>query len=83
MSGITREDWLQALGSAAQPPDPDALTVVELAEMTGMHIRTAYVHAKRLVREGKAVTVVKFNGTRRVPAYKLVKDAPHPATRRR
>jgi len=85
---ITRDEWLKAVGAAVMPCDPDAITVKELAETLGVSDTIAYRHIKRLIGEGKAIAVRKRvpnaqGHPRTVSAYKLVNDAPRPATRRR
>lgn len=75
---ITRDEWLQALGTAAQPTDPDALTTTEIAAMFGIARSAAERRIKDLVAQGKAIRTVKLapmiNGhSKRVTAYKLVK----------
>lgn len=81
---ISRDEWLQALGAAAQPCDPDALTAQEIAQQFGVSTMTAWRRVNKLIAEGRAVATVKEIATRdghtkRVPAYKLVK--PHKAKR--
>lgn len=71
--------WKSALGNAAEPCDPDALTLVEIAQQCGVHHMTAYRRLCALLRAGKATVTVKEIRTssghrRRVPAYKLVKE---------
>jgi len=78
MSAISRDEWLKALGDSVAPPDPDAQTVRELAELFGVGRSNMEEHLRRLVTEGKAIKTVKLtrdvNGfTKRVTAYKLVK----------
>lgn len=85
---ISRDEWLAAIGDTHQPSDQTAITVVELAKMLGVGRMSAYRHILRLVEEGKATPAVKLvtfasGVTKRVTAYKLVKHAPRPATRRR
>ena len=85
---ISRDEWLKAVGDAVQPCDPTAVTVMELAAMLGVDRQMAYRQIKRLVSEGKAAGVSKMHTnaqgvTRRVAAYRLIKDAPRPATRKR
>ena len=76
-AGITRDEWLKALGEAVKPADPDAMTVKEIAESCGIGRQAAYLHIRRLISEKKAVATYKDiqtrDGRRRVPAYKLVK----------
>jgi DNA-binding Lrp family transcriptional regulator len=80
---ISRDEWLAALGDAAAPCDPDALTTVEIAEQFGISTTIALRRVQALVSEGKAKRTHKIVGARRTPAYKLVKNAPRPATRKR
>lgn len=73
---ITRDDWLKALGEAVKPIDPDAFTVRELADMTGISRREMDEHVRRLVETGKAVRSYKIvpnsaGQQRRVAAYRL------------
>lgn len=75
---ITRDEWLKAMGEAAAPADPDALSTAEIAKMFGIPITAASRRLRELVADGKAVRSVKLtamvNGhSKRVPAYKLVK----------
>lgn len=84
-SGINRDDWLQAFGDAAMPNDPDALTVLELAAMFGIHRQMAARRINELLKAGKAISTFKqtMNAsgyTRRVAAYKLI-DPPKKAKR--
>lgn len=74
---ITRDDWLKALGEAVKPVDPEALTVRELAEMTGISRRAMDEHVRRLVDAGKAIRAYKVvqnsaGQQRHVAAYRLV-----------
>lgn len=77
MSGISRDEWLKALGEAVKPVDPDALTIKELAEMFGSGRQATYQRMRKLITEKKAIQVYKDidtgAGRRRVPAYKLIK----------
>jgi hypothetical protein len=87
-AGISRDAWLAALGDAAMPLDPHALTVVEIAQQFGIGHQAAYSRVRKLVAEKRAVVTAKIITTsqgvpRRVPAYRLVSDAPRPATRKR
>jgi hypothetical protein len=74
---ITRDEWLKALGEAVAPPDPEALTTRELAEMLGIPRKTMDNRIRLMVDQGKAMRTVKVvttaQGTRRVMAYKLVR----------
>lgn len=77
---LTRDAWLKALGEAAQPTDPDALTAQEIAAMLGMHHKVVGVYIRRLIAEGRAQQTCKMiqttaGYTRRVPAYRLL-DVP-------
>lgn len=85
---ISRDEWLAALGEAALPADPDALTTIELGEMFGISAQAAYRRVRALMREGRAVrtckTITDVGGyPKRVPAYRLVKHEARPATRKR
>jgi hypothetical protein len=87
MSTISRDEWLQALGEAVKPVDPDALTIQEIAAQFQIGRQSAYLQMTRLVEAGRARKTWKMvacgNGRRRTVAYKLVTDAPRLATRRR
>lgn len=72
---ISRDEWLAALGEAAKPLDPDAVTTRELAERYGIGVNTALRRVQALVREGRAVRVYKLVGGRREHAYRLVTPA--------
>lgn len=77
MSGISRDEWLAALGESMPTPDPSALTTVELAAMLGMARTTAEVRIRKLLAAKKIVRTVKIvrdagGAMRRVPAFKLV-----------
>ena len=85
---ISRDEWLKAVGDAVQPCDPTAITVKELAEALGVNDTMAFRQIKRMIKDGKALATRKrvpnaAGILRTVTAYKLVKDAPRPATRRR
>lgn len=76
MATITRDDWLKALGDAAGPMDPDALTVRELSEMFGVPRKTMEERLRKLVDAGKAIRAQKIiydslGHPRRVGAYRL------------
>jgi len=83
MSGISRDEWLSALGAVAPLPEfhPDAITITEFAELAGLQRTAAKDRMKALVKAGKARRVSKpaFDvcGRRVVlPAYVLIKGAP-------
>lgn len=87
-SGISRDEWLKALGECVTPPDPDAFTVRELGQMFRLGECAMRRKLDMLVQGGKAIKTSKLiemahGGSRRAVAYKLVKDATRPATRRR
>lgn len=88
-TGISRDEWLHALGESAAPPDPDAMTVSELRVLFKLGEASLRRKMEELVRTGKAIKTVKMiavgsGGARRAVAYKLVKpDAARPTTRRR
>ena len=74
---IAREAWLRALGESGEPPDPDALTAMELADLLGLGQTAVRVRLEKLLRAGKATkawkTVIDSAGrTQRVTAYRLV-----------
>jgi len=84
MTGITRDDWEQALREATRrdlpPDDPSVLTAQELATMLHIDIRTANRKLRILVHAGIATQtkkhVLKSDGSYYpVPAYRLRKDA--------
>jgi len=78
-SGITRDEWLAALGLGASDEgdgDPSALTQPEYARLMQVPLATARGHLLSLVRDGKAVRTFKWTtnhyGRRlRYIAYKL------------
>jgi DeoR/GlpR family transcriptional regulator of sugar metabolism len=75
---INRDEWIAALGDAAAPPDPSAITTTEFAELFGVSPSTAARRLRLLVAEGKAVNVYKVvprigSVGYRSPAYRLVK----------
>lgn len=76
-TGITRDDWLKALGEAVEPPDQQALTTTEFASMIGLGRTAARERLRRLVEQGKAVRTSKIvragSAATRCTAYKLVK----------
>lgn len=83
-AGISRDEWLAALGESAQPCEPDALTVWELIERFKGTDRCAMQRrVKQLVADGKARKTFKTYNGRRQPAYVLVKDAARPPARKR
>lgn len=69
---ITRDEWLHALGEASLP-NPDALTVKELATLYGFNRRTMGERVNRLVEQGKAERVVTVREGRRLYGYLLTK----------
>ena len=78
MSGISRDEWLQALGDSVKPLHPDALTVADVSEQFGIGRQAAYYRIKKLMREKKAVRVFKLvlddaGRLRPQPAYLLKK----------
>jgi hypothetical protein len=75
-SGISRDEWLKALGED-MPNDPAALTTYEIATLLGLERTAAKDRVRRLLQEGKAMRACKWivNGAgvrTRVPAYKLI-----------
>lgn len=72
-SGISRDEWLAALGDTVKPLDQSALTVRELMAMFGLGLHSTRDRIRRLIESGQAVRVWKMVGSARVPAYKLVK----------
>jgi len=74
-SGITRDEWLKALGDLApKPADPDAVTVREFATMLGIGRQAAEARLRALVAAGKATRTTKMvprrsDGGGRVAAY--------------
>lgn len=79
-SGITRDDWLKALGETniGGEDAPDAVTVAEFAEMFGISCNPARLRLKRLERLGKAIKLKKRNmrtdgRAQVVTAWRLVK----------
>lgn len=72
---ISRDEWLAALGEAAKPLDPDALTCREIAKLYGIGQQTALRRVTALVSEGRAVRTYKMHEGRRLPAYRLVTPA--------
>jgi hypothetical protein len=80
MSGISRDEWLAALGnaSAAVDDDPSVITASEAAELLGICARSAWVRLRRLVQSGGAVAVRARRMTasghmQTYPAYRLIK----------
>lgn len=78
-ASISRDEWLAALGDAAQPCDPNALTVREAMTMFDMSAAAAARKLAQLVVEGRAVQTYKRVAgpsgiSKRVPAYRLVKS---------
>jgi hypothetical protein len=76
MSGISRDEWLAALGESA-PNDPSAFTIQELVALLGFCRSAVKERISRLVKEGKAIPcskqTVNASGAKvRLPAYKLV-----------
>lgn len=76
-TGISRDEWLKALGDAVKVADPDAFTINELCEMFGIGRQATYLRVKKLVEEKRAVATYKAvqtgSGIKRISAYKLVK----------
>lgn len=75
---ISRDEWLAALGAAALPLEPDALSIRELSEMFGIPRKTTEEKMRDLVEKGKARRTVKLTTNalghpRRVAAYVLIK----------
>jgi hypothetical protein len=66
MSGITRDDWLQALHEAGVVTESDdtAITLAEFADMTGLKHATAHARLQLLVETGKAIQTHKLTRTR-------------------
>lgn len=86
MSGISRDDWLRALDEAVQADgdlDPDALTVLEFAQMCGIPSTTARRRLDLMVEHGKAERVRKRSAGRivTVTAYRLMKPMPRKRAR--
>lgn len=92
---ISRDAWLKALGDAATPPDPAALTTAEITKEFGMSRASAYRCMLGLLAQGRAIRTTKeiemLDGRRkRVVAYRLL-DPPtraetiagHPKTQSR
>lgn len=52
--GITREEWLSALGEADIKEDPSAFTIEELAKMLGIGRQAMNIRIRKLLSEGKA-----------------------------
>lgn len=78
MSGINRDDWLNALGEAEDTFDPTAMTREELASLLGIGPTAMKERIRRLLAEGKVTIsrkrVTDSTGRRAVvPAYVLVK----------
>ena len=78
---ITRDEWLQALGDAVQPVDPEALTIKDIEREFGLNRHQALAKVTGLIAEGTAKRVLKVvhraNGAPyRSPAYKLVTPKP-------
>lgn len=78
MQGISRDEWMSALGEAEIPNDPSALTMTEIGELLRLGRDATKERVSRLLKEGKATKAQKWAtdsaGRKiRVPAYKLVK----------
>lgn len=83
---ITRDAWIKALGDAAMPADPDALTTMEIAKLVGISPKAANTYINRLIANGLARQTKKIMPTaggyvRRVAAYRLI-DQPEKAVQR-
>lgn len=77
IKGITREEWLTALGQAELPEDPSALTIEELRKLLGGGRESVKVRVDKLITIGKAKKVTKRilradGASLRVTAYKLL-----------
>lgn len=53
MTGISREEWLAAVGAAHVTEDPDALTVNELAVVFGLSRRATQDRIHQLTAQGR------------------------------
>lgn len=78
MSGISRDEWLTALGVEARQGDPDALSITEIGAMLGLKASATKVHVRRLLAEGTLKPALKrmtdtAGRSLLVPAYVLVK----------
>ena len=67
MSGITRDEWLRALGEVTDAPvdsDPSAITIAEFAQMFALSRSTASKRLRLLEASGKAQRTMKqFRGS--------------------
>jgi hypothetical protein len=84
MGGISRDEWLAALGETVKPTNDAALTVSELSVMFGCGRQAAYLKLNALVRQGRATRVHKrvadcAGRLRLQPAYLLKPDPPCPS----
>lgn len=75
--GITREEWLKALGEAEVPEDPSAFTISELEKLLGCSTSSTKRRVRKLLNERKATVAWKRVATNdgrfmKVPAYKLL-----------
>jgi hypothetical protein len=76
---ISRDEWLQALGETIVPPDPNAITSAEFAQMIGRGIIAARRRLDQMVADGTAEHCMKLLRRRdgvvqTVAAYRLVKS---------
>lgn len=78
-SGITRDDWLKALGEAGRDDlqdDDQALTSTQFAAMFGIARSTAMARLEALVTAGKAIETRKRQQTNgrmvRCRAFRLI-----------
>ena len=68
---ISRDEWLEALGEAAEPCDPTAQTLQELQSRYGISRSIAYRKVLLLIEEGKATRTWKLVNGKKTAAYKL------------
>jgi hypothetical protein len=76
-AGISRDEWLKALGETIERPDPNAMTTMEFAAMLGIGRTAARAKLTKLVAAGKARPTTKIirsgAASTRCSAYALVK----------
>lgn len=74
-AAISRDEWLVALGDAAAPPEPNAVTIEELSQRYGLSRRAMGERVKGLVAVGKARRTVTVRAGRRLHGYVLTAGA--------
>ena len=79
-SGISRDEWLAAIGESSSEDDQGAITSREFAVMLGLEITAARKRMAKLVASGKAIRTSKVirqgQWATRSVAYRLVTTKP-------